>query len=168
MACSGRDRKRRAQPFLQPLLTPNSCGCGRARMHAREPRGAPAGGRGRGKNVCGADCGNVISRYVAVGRPSSPWHRHLPTSTTSPLLARRRRRRRRQHASHENVERGPLEFLSSYVSFLASSPRVPRCYHPYLPLVLASFGRGSAARKRISSSGRVNPRDIPIPVTRRH
>lgn len=66
-------------------------GCAGAGERRGRPRGdervaaAAAGvaGERRRRNVCGADCGNVISRYVAVGRPSSSWHRHLPTCTTS-------------------------------------------------------------------------------------
>lgn len=61
------------------MLARNSCGCGRGRMHVERIRGRTRTRGRRRRNVCGAGCGNVISRYVAVGRPSSSWHRHLPT-----------------------------------------------------------------------------------------
>jgi len=83
-------------------------------MHVRGYGGEQSAefGEGGGRNVCGADCGNVISRYVAVGRPSSSWY-HLPTYDLSfvprrggvgivVIVA---------NAPRENVGRGePLEF----------------------------------------------------------
>jgi hypothetical protein len=152
------------------MLVSNSCGCGRRRMHVERIRGGRARAwRRRRRNVCGADCGNVISRYVAVGRPSSSWHRHLPTCDLS-FVSRRGEPRstslsptRRAKASSEANRRNFPSLTDFSFIFLAFLP-----LHRSRILALLCSGpvrpRGSESRaefpfRRFAPISRRNPLD---------
>lgn len=151
---------KRASFWNLRTLTPNSCGCGRGRIHVGgQWRNGVRGKRIR-RNVCGADCGNVISRYVAVGRPSSLWHRHLPTTYDFSVASRRRRESEvvvadTPAAPHESVEANHRNFSSALdrVSFLAFTARFFFSPNSLPHLILATWSRGlvqPSSRKWIS------------------
>lgn len=107
------------------MLASDSCGCGG--MHVGKWRTAQHGEKTGRRNVCGADCGNVISRYVAVGRPSSSRHRHLPTYDLSypPFVEERESGLSSTCRPRKSVEpdKSP-EFLSFFSAFLFSAAYV--------------------------------------------
>lgn len=125
------------------------------------------GGR-RGRNVCGADCGNVISRYVAVGRPSSSWYRHLPTYDLSSARTSASRvvvvvvivantRRAKMSGRITGISLVPeLGFFSRFhLAFLSST--LPHL--AFAPVLVSMPARGSESRAKLSHLRREsNPR----------
>lgn len=102
------------------------------------------------RNVCGADCGNVISRYVAVGRPFPRGVAILQPTTSFPFRREENKRERerenrscRRHADHAKV-----------------SARA-KCHRNFFRTPRVSFLRGADIRsdavrpRRSESSGKI-------------